>query len=283
MYNLVIKNVNRNDKAGSVAKYLRDKYPETITVSKSIIECDRNIVLTQTPWFYKKIKVGLIFNAIHFLRPAYVRCYKNSATNGFSIFKLHEEYKYFIPMMYEYKITSKSINDIIIGYYYAPYRNTLHQFLNFIKENAKQIKNVLILGDRPEVIFKIKDINKNINVNITNDKDSFFFRITHLVTPKSKTFVDPWPTVLEEGVRCNKQIIILNTYRGWKDGIDDICSCIKYHTKLNLNKYYDNSESSINKFDLDKFYNYLFNNNFEFYIDRSKYKTFDAFLNCDLY
>jgi len=183
-------------------------------------------------------------------------------------------------MMYMYK-NNQVASDFSIGYYFTPYRNNFEEFVSFLKQNFRKIKNINILS---EPIYKnfytsiLHTINHKFNIHHYHDKDEFFANTTHLVFPMSKTFIDPWPTVLEEAVRCNKQIIILRQNRNWKDGIDDICSCIKYHTKLDLKTYHDNNNSSMLNFDLDKYYRYLFDNNFEFYIDRDRFKTFDEFL-----
>lgn len=274
-YNLIIKYLNNEgQKATSVAYYLKYKYLGHIIISNHIIkECNRNIILTQIPFFYRKKKelFNEVLNAIHFLRPYLVNYFKNSATNGFSVYKTIHGYKFCIPMMYDYHCPIISNNNqqdnIIIGYYNTSYRNTKEWFKQFIKDNDKYIDKVYILGEpMPECP----------NFIYTKDKDVFFSNITHFVYPMSKTFIDPWPTTLEEAVRCNKQIIILPSNRNWHDGIDDICSCIRYHTSLNLDKYYDNTNCSINMFDLTKYYDtLLFDNNFEYKIDRTKYKSFN--------
>jgi len=272
MYNLIITNPQNNgQKATTVAYYLKYKYLGHIIISNFFRKsCNRNIVLTQVPFFYKKKKEFFteMFNAIHFLRPYLVNYWKNSATNGFSIYKEIDGYKYCIPMMYNYKCNNNNVKDkIVIGYYNSIYRGTKEWFKQFVKDNETYIDRIYILGEQirecPSFIY-------------TTNKDEFFSNITHFVYPMSTSFVDPWPTTLEEAVRCNKQIIILPSNRNWHDGIDDICSCIRYHTSLNLNRYYDNANCSINMFDLTKYYDaLLFDNNFEYKIDRTKYKSFN--------
>jgi len=284
-YNLILKYKTYGQKAQTIAEYLKHKYPEIIDVSYNIFksyEEYRNICLTQQPMKLKRTFIKEYINAIHFLRPDYLKYFKsvNKTTNGFSVYSAYKKYDYFIPMMYEYK-NDQNTGSLNIGYYFTPYRNNFKEFVCFLKQNFRKINNISILADQ---IYKdfyypiIQTINTEFNIHSYHDKDEFFANITHLVFPMSKTFIDPWPTVLEEAVKCNKQIIILQQDRSWKDGIDDICSCIRYHINLDLNIYYDNSDSSILNFNLDKYYKYLFDNNFEFYIDRNKYKTFDEFL-----
>lgn len=285
IYNLILKYKTEGQKAKTIAEYLQQKYPEKIDISYNNFKTHkkyRNICLTQKPIQMKMKMLREYINAIHFIRPNYITYgFIHKATNGFSIYKAETKYNYFIPMMYDYQNKNINADEISIGYYFSIYRNNFGEFIEFLKENKNKIKYINILG---KILYEdfyynmLTNIDNNFNIHFYQNKDEFFSNITHLVFPMSKTFLDPWPTVLEEGVRCNKQIIILHQDRNWQDGIDDICSCIRYHTKLNLNTYYDNSDSSIVNFDLDKYYNYLFNNNFEFYIDRKKFKTFDDFL-----
>lgn len=271
-YNIVVISNNKGQKGAASARYLQHKYPHNIIISSSVSnDCDRNIICTQIDSFYTKRYVDKLISAIHFYRPNIKMIFRNTATNGFSVFKQHNKYRFYIPMMQEY-VNHKCPEEVTIGYYNTSYRNTKHRFLSFLNDNNTLIKNICIMGDR------IDNINSMFNIKYTTDRDIFFSSITHLVVPMSATFIDPWPTVMEEAVRCNKQIIVLSANRNWQDGIDDICSCIRYHTKLDLKTYYDNNDSSILNFDLDKYYRYLFDNNFEFYIDRNKFKTFDSFL-----
>lgn len=271
-YNIVVISNNKGQKGVASARYLQHKYPHNIIISSSVSnDCDRNIICTQIDSFYTKRYVDKLISAIHFYRPNIKMIFRNTATNGFSVFKQHNKYRFYIPMMQEY-VNHKCPEEVTIGYYNTSYRNTKHRFLSFLNDNNTLIKNICIMGDR------IDNINSMFNIKYTTDRDIFFSSITHLVVPMSTTFIDPWPTVMEEAVRCNKQIIVLSANRNWQDGIDDICSCIRYHTKLDLKTYYDNNDSSILNFDLDKYYRYLFDNNFEFYIDRNKFKTFDSFL-----
>jgi len=271
-YNLVVISTRNNGQKGvASSRYLKSKYPDNIIISSSISnECDRNIIRTQIDSFYTKRYVDKLINAIHFYRPNIKMTFKNTATNGFSVFKqYYNKYRFYIPMMQEY-INYKYPEEVAIGYYNTTYRNTKYRFVSFLNENSKLIKNVCILGDR------IDSIANEFNVIYPQSRDDFFSSITHLVVPMSTTFIDPWPTVMEEAVRCNKQIIVLSANRNWQDGIDDICSCIKYHTKLDLDVYYDNTNCSINRFDLDRYYNMLlFENNFEYNIDVNKYMTFN--------
>ncbi len=271
-FNLVVidKN-NKGQKANSFANYLYENYKDKykLIIGNKILDDCLNLVLSQISFNYGKIKNNIYNNIIFFLRPNIKKTHFNLATNGFSIYKDYKFYKYFILNMsqFQYNINSYINSGIHIGYYNTSYRNTQVQFLNFIKNNKNKIDSVSILGNN----FNIK------NFNYYTEKNIFFSNITHLVTPMSKTFIDPWPTVLEEGIRCNKQIIILKENRNFKDGIDDLCSCINYHEDLNDNLI-DNNNSSIFSFNLNKYYNYMFNIDFKYSIERKEYKNFNEFL-----
>ena len=63
----------------------------------------------------------------------------------------------------------------------------------------------------------------------TTNSQEFFSNIDYYLYAKSKTFIDPWPTTLEEAIQINKEIIILDKGRNFEDGIDDVLSCCNYH------------------------------------------------------
>ena len=279
MYNLIIEKKTLGQKGLTVANYLKENYKNDFIVSNSLkTNCKRNIILSQFPIQYKTGLINEYLNGIHFIRPEFIKNSNlNYSTNCFSIFNENEKYKFFIPMLYEYKKESISNKEINVGYYYTTYRNTINEFLEFIKNNINKVKFITLLNGNPLLISKLLNINNQFIIENTLNKDYFFSKITHIITIMSKKFIDPWPTVLEEAVRCNKQIIILKQNRNWKDGIDDICSCISYHENLN-DLIYDNSKCSINKFDLKEYYNYLIQSNFEYLISRKTYKNFNSFL-----
>jgi len=278
-YNLIVEKQTLGQKGLTVANYLKKEYKNVFDVSNILKkDCNKNIILSQRPIKYKTGLISEYLNAIHFIRPAFIKNYSlNYATNGFSIFKENNNYKFFIPMLYEYKNEFSNTNELNIGYYYTTYRETEKEFLDFIKDNENKISNITILNGNEILKLKLLNINSKLNIKYSHNKDDFFSAVSHVIVPMSRTFVDPWPTVFEEAVRCNKQIIILKHDRNWEDGINDICSCIQYHTKID-NVYHDNSNCSINKFDLKNFYDNLTHNNFEYTINSDKYKTFDEFL-----
>lgn len=252
--NLVVNNKSVGQKGLTVAAWLASIYPNVI-ISNTTSHQYFNIVLTQNPNLIGKDPLALS-KTLYLLRPEYLSYSKQSATNGFSVFKKHK-YRFFIPMLYDYCITNDTNYGLSIGFYDSPYRNNIKYFKNFLKIN-NNIRKVSILGKASNYI----DL-RNLGIEIEEhlNKDEFFNSITHLFYPKSETFLDPWPTVLEEAVHCNKQIIIPESKRDFVDGIDDICGCILYHNEFD-GKYYDNSSSYINRFNYTKYYDALISHQF---------------------
>lgn len=279
MLNLVVQKNTLGQKALTVAEYLVSAFPSEFIISHQINNDYKNIILTQIPNFYDKTgKIKSIIKAIHFIRPIY-KLFPNQVTNGFSVFKHYNNfYKGYIPMFYPYDQKCPVPNKINIGYYDAPYRGTRQKCFDFIKKEAKNIDNMTILGQNSHIKHYIKKLIPSINIDCLSDKDKFFSNITHLLVPMSENFVDPHPTVMEEAIHCNKQIIVLEKNRSWKDGIDDLCSCIKFHKKLAPDVWYDNTNSLLNSFDYDKYYKKLIETEFEIQFDTTKIDNLNDFL-----
>lgn len=162
----------------------------------------------------------------------------------------------------------------VIGIYDTVYRNTLSEFTEVL-DSIKHPFDLVTLG-----LNRIQVSNKYCmgHINVI-DKKLFFNMISHFLYITSKTFIDPWPTTLEEAVIYNKQIVIFENDRSFKDGIDDICSCIKYHKdKFDFEKNLNNEDSVLKHINPRAFYIKLFDIGFKHYIDRLKYKTFDEYL-----
>ena len=70
--------------------------------------------------------------------------------------------------------------------------------------------------------------------------------------------------------------------RTHKDGVDDILDCIEYETDLIWDSDCYNKNTILNADNFQKFYKWLFENNFEYQFDRSKYKTFDEWIEREL-
>lgn len=162
----------------------------------------------------------------------------------------------------------------IVGIYDTPYRHTLEEFKEVL-DSIKQPFDLVTLG-----LNRIQISNRFCmsKINVI-DKQLFFGMISHFLYIKSKTFIDPWPTTLEEAVIYNKQIAIFENDRSFKDGVDDVCSCIKYHKNtFDFEKDLNNDDSVLKHINPRAFYVKLFEQEFKYSIDRLKYKTFEEYL-----
>lgn len=236
---------------------------------------DRVIYTYQNPnRLYEKKALDLRYfdKDIVYIRQNIKTIFTNTATNGFSIYKENNVFRWYIPMMIPMFPPSSSTNSekVVLGYYLRPqYRpDDFKMFRNFLGQLNYDI-DLYVMGS---FIYPFKNETKHIkNLVYTTDNEVFFNEITHYVYSMSNVF-DPWPTTLQEAVNANKQIIILEQRRNFKDGIDDICENIKYHTGLNVDVMYDNKDSIINTWNYITFFHSVFEDNFTYLYDRSKYK-----------
>lgn len=264
--------------ACSIANHLKQVFPNKIELYTSIPMYNTTnsaVFLTQTPAFYKKQNIESILNGIHFLRPSYLHYgVKHTATNGFSVYKSNN-YKHFIPMLYcDRNISTNTSWDVpFIGIYNTSYRNTKKEFIEYLQSIDKPF-NLLVMGYNLGKIVNSKCLSQSF----TQDKEHFFNTISHFLYIRSKTFVDPWPTTLEEAVIYNKQIIIPNQTRSFIDGIDDICSCIQYHSVINLSTVLSNQDSILKHIDVHSYYMKLLDNNFTYDVGMNMYDSFEQYL-----
>lgn len=270
------------------SEYFKDNFEDNIDFiesSKIVDYIDLNekykrlIFLTQAPHLYNK-KITFItankLNSINFLRPEYISEYNNSATNCFHLYKEYKKYKFYIPIIFSNRINVIKEDKIVLGIYF---RNNIIcedscKYLKHLLNNIKYDLDLYILGSS-SIIIKNKKIK---SIKFTTNPQEFYSKITHFIYPESN-MIDPFPQSILEAVHNNCQIIIpKNRTKNFKDGIDDIKSLIKYHEDINFNKFYDNTNCILTFDNLKKFYNKLFNNNFEFNFIRDKYLNIKDFI-----
>lgn len=277
-----------NDKSQKRGAYteaatLRLKYPDIIDVFNANTKININeihnnykrvIYTYQNPnnLYNKKVLDVRYYNKdIVYIRENIKTIFKWKTTNGFSVYRENNVFCNFVPMMIPmFPPIQTNTDKIVLGYYLRPqYRpDDFQMFCDFIN-NIRIPIDLYVMGS---FIYPFNNKSKYINKLIyTTDNIEFFNNITHYVYSKSSVF-DPWPTTLQEAVNANKQIIILEQNRGFKDGIDDICENIKYHIRLDTNIYYDNTNSIINQWNYDKYYQEVFANDFIYQLDRNKYE-----------
>ena len=284
-----------NDKTQKRGAYteaaaLQSKYPDKVDVFDANTKININeihnnykrvIYTYQNPnnLYNKKVLDVRYYNKdIVYIRENIKTIFKWKTTNGFSVYRENNVFCNFVPMMIPmFSPIQTNTDKIVLGYYLRPqYRPDDYQmFCDFIY-NLKIPVNLYVMGSFA-FPFNEKINNYINNIIYTTDNAEFFNNITHYVYSMSKVF-DPWPTTLQEAVNANKQIIILKQNRSFKDGIDDIMENIKYHTKLDTDVFYNNSNSILNTWNYDKYYRQVFENEFLYNFDVDKYKYFSDWL-----
>ena len=278
MINLVINsNIRWLERGGKTAHYIQQKYPNNYCISNYLKkDVDKNIVLTQKPIddYKKYLKENIM--GLHFIRPDYVCLSRNLATNGFHVYNEYKnKYLYMIPLPSE-SFQNHDISELCLGFYYQPYKYSLNMYLKYL--DTLQPSKIMYMG----IIEKELLSTKHTWVH-TESKETFFNTITHFIYAKSKAFIDPWPTTLEEAVAHNKQIIIIDTNRPFQDGIDDILCCIDYHNHNDHNIYntiFFHGNSLLNTFNHKLFYDSLLEVNWvvrKLY-DATKFQSIKDFL-----
>ena len=179
------------------------------------------------------------------------KLYPNPVNNGFSYtlqrgtkpkkFKFINSLKYCSPTLYNFPASEKS-EEKVLGYYLRPTLtpDSNNWFLEFLNSLEKPVK-LFTMG----ISNNYSGHNNVISHTHTYDRFEFFKNVTHYLYFKSNTFTDPFPHSLMEAVQSGCQIIIPENKRDTDDGIDDIQSCIQFHTSLN-NEIIDNKDSLLN-------------------------------------
>lgn len=185
-------------------------------------------------------------------------------TDGWSRFKYSPNIKCCIPIITPFYVNQNQTSDIKIGIYST--HSTKSTQIPFIQDIANKYPT-LLLGD---------PINK---IPQTYDNIYFFQNITHYLHLPTEQFFETFPQTLLEAISCNKQIIIPNIKRTFKDGIDDIKECISYHININ-DKYICNKNTILNHIHWNNFYLKLFQNGF--YYQQPKYNSFSQWCQKEL-
>lgn len=239
----------------------------------------RLIFITQVPSCYNlNLKFNRLknLNYIFMLRGTRNPLIYNSSNNGFHYYRSYKNIKYFIPFITDFQIPNET-KKTCIGFYVR--RNITPDSLAYTKDflnNLKYPTDIYVMGDPTPEFEKIKNVKSYTH---TYDQFKFFSNISHYIYPTSIVHNDPFPNSVLEAVQCNKQIIFpALPNRVHKDGIDDIKDCIKWHETYTPDKEFDNSKCILISSNFKKFYLKLFDNNFEYSFDRTKYNKFDKWI-----
>jgi len=218
-------------------------------------------------------------NYILFLRSNQNPLIYNSCSNGFHYYKTYKNIKFYVPSITDFPKVENIVEHNIpcLGFYVR--RNVTPDSLlyidNFLK-NLNRLVDVYVMGDTAPEFLKHRCVK---TYNHTYDQFEFFSNISHYIYPASKYFQDPFPNSVLEAAQTGAQIIFPTIQgRNHLDGIDDIKDCIKWHKEFNPDVEYDNSKCILTDQTFRKFYLRLFDNNFEYSFDRSRYKYFSDWI-----
>jgi len=231
----------------------------------------RLIFWTQVPRCYTKpvnfIRLRRI-NHLFYLRSEYLNPFYNNCTNGFYYYHSDKRFDNYVPMITDFPIQENKPKQETLGFYVRKSitPDSFDWFVDFLSSLKRKV-NVYILGEEaPEV----ENHNNVLHYNHTYDNVQFFGSITHYFYPTSKHFTDPFPHSILEAVQAGCQIVLPEIERTHKDGIDDLKDCIKWHDRFD-DKILDNSDCILTASNFKNFYKKVFDNNFEYKLDR-KYK-----------
>ena len=238
----------------------------------------RLIFRTQVPRCYNQpvnfVRLRKI-NHLIYLRAKYINPLYNNCTNGFYYYKMHKGFNNYIPMITDFPEVSTPKHECL-GFYVRKWLtpDSFDCFMGILDSFKYKIR-VTIMGDpSPE----IENHNNVLHYNHTNDNVQFFSDITHYFYPTSKHFVDPFPHSVLEAVQCGKTIIFPKIERDFKDGIDDLKDVIHWHEKWNPMVDNMNKDMPLNSKTWKKFYQKVFDNNWEFDFCRDTYKDLSSFI-----
>ena len=238
----------------------------------------RLIFRTQVPRCYNQpvnfVRLRKI-NHLFYLRARYLNPLYNNCTNGFYYYQMHKGFDNYIPMITDFHklpIPKKECWGFYVRKWLTP--DSYDCFLDLLGSHKHKV-NVTVMGDHsPE----IKNHNKVLHYNNTNDNVQFFSEISHYFYPTSKHFVDPFPHSVLEAVQAGRTIIFPKIERDFKDGIDDIKDVTYWHEKFNPFIDNMNKDMPLNSKTWKKFYHKVFNCNWEYNFDRNKYKNLYQFI-----
>lgn len=146
-------------------------------------------------------------------------------TNGFSYLKSHVgTFKYFLPDIYQ---TDFGIADEpSIGYYVRDCRiQSNNEFIKFLNGLQLGIK-IVTMGTKELIQDKIPS---HVEWFHTYDHHLFWKSCSHFFYYRCSDFQDPLPHTVLEAIQSKHRIISpINKNRNFKDGIDDLLSCVNF-------------------------------------------------------
>ena len=239
------------------------------------------IFRTQVPSAYNVSVNGIALRNINhlvYIRNEHLTPLLNSCTNGFHYYQRNKKIKHYIPLITPFNVDKIQRDIPCLGFYERNCitRDSFDWFINMVK-NLRVDVDVYFMGNPPVIDFQ--QLSKHVkSATHTFNNEEFYSNITHYIYPRSKMWDDPFPHSMLEALQSKCQIIsptIPN--REHMDGVDDVLDCIEYHTRFDPGIFYDNSNSIILS-NFKQFYEKVFDNDFEYSFDRSKYSRFNEWI-----
>lgn len=132
--------------------------------------------------------------------------------SGLSYWKRRRGYKCFFPTLSTYRRKDKPSRPCL-GYYSRSIRPDSNFIFTELATRVPLEVDVYVMGDKLPI--------KRPYV-FTYDEDEFFSHVTHYFYYRSNYHDDPWPHTLVQAAQVGCTLVVPNSDRDWKDGVDDI-------------------------------------------------------------
>lgn len=179
----------------------------------------------QNPYLYDFSCVSRAHDYV-FIRHGFANMFPGKKmTNGFSYLKKHRKiYNYFLPTIYQSDFGC-GIEDCI-GYYARDCRIQSNMHFGKFLETVPKGTKVVTMGTKEMIEDKIPF---HVDWIHTYDNKKFWGMSTHYFYYRCSDIEDPLPHTLLEAIQSQHRVISpRNKNRNFKDGIDDLLSCIDY-------------------------------------------------------
>lgn len=233
MFNLVFKLKAKEGGSGQHAIFLSQTYPELFRAidhhDQNVQNLSNRIWILHNPKFYDLVKLVDRANDFSCCRVEFVSMVPGKhLTNGFSYFK-SGRFDGWFPTVYQSHFSCSQA--LCIGYYARSVRVQSNlAFIDFAKNLPIWIP-IVTMGTK-ELVEGALHGRKNWKHTYSNEE--FWKSCSHYFYFRPSDCIDPFPHTLLEAIQSRHQIISpMNLSRSFKDGVDDLLSCIEFKTRFN--------------------------------------------------
>lgn len=234
MFNLVFKLKPKEGGSGQHAIFLSKTYPSLFKAvdyeKEDVNDLSNRVWILHNPMFYSRIKLVSRANDFNCCRSEFISMVPGKhLTNGFSYFK-NRPFDGWFPTIYQSNFQCSKT--LCIGYYARAVR--VQSNLAFI-DFAKTLPNgfpIITMGTKELVEDALR---KNKSWKHTYSNEEFWKSCSHYFYFRPSDEIDPFPHTLLEAIQSRHQIISpMNPSRSFKDGVDDLLSCIKFNQAFDI-------------------------------------------------